>query len=289
MKANLLKLGASGLLLAAAAYADPAVQLIGTSGIAGDGNLSVAIGQSGGWGFRISNDNATLWIGANISDFCPSSVSAPPCDTTTWQLASIDPFGPYTDLFGTNFVTIAPGDTLTETFDPGNSGYRQHLAHRPQRYQCWGYAVRTSRVRLRFLRRRPQCQRQPARRRPLHVCRRQRDRQRQRPGTLCGPAWSSRPRRRVLRPPSAVVRSPALSRAGRYRREATPPVAAPHPHALDRRPHHAQLSRVFGGCHCGVVLGTQWSGSPPNFAVPNGSTGSSQPNLQKRERSIGGW
>ncbi len=110
------------MLLAAAAYADPAVQLIGTSGIAGDGNLSVAIGQSGGWGFRISNDNATLWIGANISDFCPSSVSAPPCDTTTWQLASIDPFGPYTDLFGTNFVTIAPGDTLTETFDPGNSG-----------------------------------------------------------------------------------------------------------------------------------------------------------------------
>jgi len=118
---------AAGTIFAAtisggAALASPIFSLIGTSGNVGDGNLSVAINQSGGWGFQITNDSATDWIASNVSDFCPSSSTTPPCDANTWFLAGVDTFGPYTDQYGPDFVVVAPGTTVTENFSSGVSG-----------------------------------------------------------------------------------------------------------------------------------------------------------------------
>jgi len=108
--------------LAFAAAAGPLVQAIGTSGTVGDGNLTVPITQSNGWGFQLFNDSSTTWIASNTSDFCPSSVTMPPCDSNVWFLAGVDTFGPYTDLFGPNFVVVGPMQTVTQTFAGGSSG-----------------------------------------------------------------------------------------------------------------------------------------------------------------------
>lgn len=112
----------TAILSGGTARANPIFSLIGTSGTVGDGNLSVAIGQSDGWGFQIFNDSATEWIASNVSDFCPAGVATPPCDANTWFLAGVDTFGPYTDNYGPNFVVVAPGDTVTQLFSSGGAG-----------------------------------------------------------------------------------------------------------------------------------------------------------------------
>jgi hypothetical protein len=83
--------------------------VIGSSGIAGNGNLSVAIGSTGGWGFKITNDSSNF-LTSNLSDFCPGGVFISPCSNA---------FGPYTDFYGPNFVVVNPLSTLTEFFSAG--------------------------------------------------------------------------------------------------------------------------------------------------------------------------
>ena len=112
---------AGALACAAAVWGGPLVQAIGTSRTVGDGNLTVPITQSNGWGFQIFNDSSTNWLASNASDFCPSSVTMPPCDSNVWFLAGVDTFGPYTDRFGPNFVVVGPMLTVTQPF-AGTSG-----------------------------------------------------------------------------------------------------------------------------------------------------------------------
>src|SRR3954454_11191446 len=99
-------LGMSFLLLQSVVAA-PVFTLIDMNNVVGNSNIQVAIGASGGWGFEITNDSTTDWIAASASDFCPSSdTSFLGCNSTFWQTnAGIDTFGPYTDFFGSNFVT----------------------------------------------------------------------------------------------------------------------------------------------------------------------------------------
>ena len=102
------------VMLGGALWADPVIQLIGSSGTVGDGGLLVPIGLSGGWGFQITNDSATLWMASTLSDFCPGGVFISPCS---------NPFGPYTDRYGPDFVVVAPLTTVIELFDvPAGDG-----------------------------------------------------------------------------------------------------------------------------------------------------------------------
>jgi hypothetical protein len=114
----------AGMMSCVAAFATPTASLIGSSGNPGDGNLFVSIGLSGGWGFQFINDT-TFWLAAATSDFCPTGVKTPPCDANTWFFFNnekIVTFGPYTDLFGMNFVVIPPSSTVTQQFVDGVSG-----------------------------------------------------------------------------------------------------------------------------------------------------------------------
>ncbi len=112
MLRNALRGLAFAALLAAwlpAAPLPPSLQLIGTSGTVGDGNLLVSIGQTGGWGFQLAND-AAGWLVVTATDFCPGGIFISPCSNS---------FGPYTDLAGPAFLVLAPNGSAQQSFGGG--------------------------------------------------------------------------------------------------------------------------------------------------------------------------
>ena len=112
MLRNALRGLAFAALLAAwlpAAPLPPSLQLIGTSGTVGDGNLLVTIGQTGGWGFQLAND-AAGWLVVTATDFCPGGIFISPCSNS---------FGPYTDLAGPAFLVLAPNGSVQQSFGGG--------------------------------------------------------------------------------------------------------------------------------------------------------------------------
>lgn len=64
--------------------------------------LSAHPGQTVGWGFSLTNDDAANYLLVTGSEFLPAPLSG---------------FGSYTDLLGSRWTVLAPGASLTEDYD----------------------------------------------------------------------------------------------------------------------------------------------------------------------------
>lgn len=64
--------------------------------------LSAYPGETVGWGFSLTNDDAANYLLVTGTEFLPTPLSA---------------FGSYTDLLGTRWTVLNPGASLTEVYD----------------------------------------------------------------------------------------------------------------------------------------------------------------------------